>query len=288
MLHDPRPPVSRDAMPFARSSDAQDALLPRQLRLGQPHLGTGGLAFGWLLDECAHRHRWSLADGLRSRPGDLHDAAGHGVITPAVSARVAGFAEAFTADEEVTLALTLEPRAETGWRSEHTLLGEGGGALGIDVVTQFVLPRDELGGAIAQAEMPPHFAPERDGSTARRSRVLRARGREAARAADALEPSVSLSLPVTGGLFRDATGLPCLARLAPGLAAAEAKRVASAEGARATSRELHLLGDIMDGDWLDISSGAGAAVNGRAEILTVARRRSDGLPVALSRIFFGE
>ncbi|MEL6766575.1 MAG: hypothetical protein AAFP17_05295 [Pseudomonadota bacterium] len=290
MLHDPRPPVAPDALPFARSSDAQEALLPRQFHLGQPHLSAAGLSLAWLIEECGHRHRWSIAESLRTRPSLIRDIAGRPVLTPVTTARIAGFTHSFGADEEVVLAFTLEPSAETGWRSEHALVGAGGNALSVELITAFTPARSDDMPALGQSQMPPHLEPEREGSLARRTRVLRARGRaaEAVAATHTADQSVapSLAVPALGGLLHDGAALLCLAALARLFQAAEAAAGRDA-GAPISARELHLRGGMALDDAVTVTLTHGlpeTAGGGRTGQLATARRRTDDAIVALSAI----
>ncbi|MEM6354351.1 MAG: hypothetical protein AAF844_01545 [Pseudomonadota bacterium] len=289
MLHDPRPPAAPDALPFARSSDAQEALLPRQFHLGQPHLTTAGLSYAWLLEECGHRHRWSIAESLRTRPGAIRDAAGRTVLTPVIAARVAGYPGAFRADDEVTLTFGLEPWVETGWRSEHALVGARGGSLTVELITSFAAVANDVAAPLAASTMPPHLsAADINDGPARRSRVLRARGR-AAEAAAEVQDSASdpvLTVPALGGVLHDAAGLPSLAMMARLFDAAEAIAGNADRLDPIIAREFHLCGSIQEGDSAAITlaelpvTSIGSA-DGRTT-LAIARRVSDGAVIALA------
>ncbi|MEO1532588.1 MAG: hypothetical protein AAFU72_10500 [Pseudomonadota bacterium] len=284
MLHDPRPPVAPNALPFARSSDAQEALLPRQFHLGQPHLSVAGLSVAWLIEQCGHRHRWSIAESLRTLPGLIRDAAGRPVLTPVVTARISGFTHSFRADEEVTLAFTLEPRAENGWRSEHALVGSRGNALTVELVTAFTpAPAEELT-TLTQSKMPPHLEPERDSGLARRTRVLRARGRAAEAIAGTQAVMPTITMPAIGGLLHDGAALPCLAAMSRLFQAAETA-AGRGEAAPISARELHLVRGMAQSEAVTVTVSAGlpeTAGGGRSGQLATARRFSDDQVLALS------
>ena len=277
-----RPPDPVPGSPIPPAAPRTGRLPVERLRLGMPHLGGAGtLSEGWLMRRAAHLHWQSIAGRCGVPIAALRDVGGHRALPSIVSARLSGAMDAFAEDDEVLVAQTRPPSAETGWRSRTLVRRRGGATVRLDLMSRFARRAGSSNRDLTRARMPGDMraaAPDRLPVDAR---VLRAR-RAALRAGAVAAPP-----HVTAEVARcdlNGVGLLSFANLLRFLASAEAAATAPMPLPPVRMREVHWYGNADVGEALDLSvetTVTGIGKNRSVTTLSQARRRPDGALVAI-------